>query len=190
MSEAWIEADDQELNDSIMRHEGVKSVIYGMFKSGKLRAAPGCDAEACMASDKWPAYLDSEGLPTVGVGHLITGNESYDSLGGLTDEQVHVQLAEDLQKHLESAKHLASASGMNIGGNSVVQRFMAEMCFNVGEAGYAKFRNGLRKLTSAVNGDGQFTNNDAANEHLDSTWARQVGTRAVEMVNTLRALDT
>lgn len=78
---------------------------------------------------------------------------------------------------------------MNIAGNLVVQRFMTEMCFNLGEAGYANFRNSLRKLASAVNADGQFTYNDAADEHLDSQWARQVGDRATEMVDTLRALD-
>jgi hypothetical protein len=57
------------------------------------------------------------------------------------------------------------------------------------EAGYANFRNGLRKLASAVNHDDQFTYNDATDEHLDSKWARQVGDRATEMVDALRALD-
>lgn len=184
----WIESTDRDLIDSVIRHEGGKDIIYAMFRSGALKAAPGCDAQACMDTNTWPAYLDSEGLPTVGVGHLITGNEPYDPLAGITDEQAKDQLAEDLVRHLASAKRLAAASGMNIAGNLVVQRFMTEMCFNLGEAGYSRFRNGLRKLASAVNRDGQFTYNDAADEHLDSTWARQVGGRATEMVDTLRTL--
>jgi lysozyme len=185
----WIESTDQELIDSVMRHEGEKATIYAMFRSGTLKAAPGCDAQACMDNNTWPAYLDSEGLPTVGIGHLITDNESYDPLAGITDEQAKDQLAADLDRHLASAKRLAAASGMHIAGNLVVQRFMTEMCFNLGETGYSNFRNGLRKLASAVNQDGQFTYNDAADEHLDSQWARQVGSRATEMVDTLRALD-
>jgi hypothetical protein len=78
---------------------------------------------------------------------------------------------------------------MNISGNHVVQRFMTEMCFNIGAAGYSRFKNGLKKLASAVNGDGQYTYNEAADEHLDSRWARQVKGRAHDMVDTLRALD-
>ena len=185
----WIESTDQELIDSVIRHEGDRVAIYARFRSGALKEAPGCDAEACMNNNTWPAYLDSEGLPTVGVGHLITGNESYDPLAGITDAQAKDQLAEDLERNLASAKRLAAASGMNIAGNLVVQRFMTEMCFNLGEAGYSNFKNGLRKLASAVNQDGQFTYNDAADEHLDSKWARQVGNRATEMVDTLRELD-
>ena len=185
----WIESTDQELIDSVIRHEGEKATIYAMFRSGKLKAAPGCNAEACMNNNTWPAYLDSEDLPTVGIGHLITGNEPYDPLAGITDEQARDQLAEDLEEKLADAKHLAAEAGMSISGNWVVQRFMTEMCFNLGKSSYWKFKNGLRKLASAVNQDGQFTYNDAADEHLDSKWARQVGGRATEMVDTLRELD-
>ena len=67
---------------------------------------------------------------------------------------------------------------------------MTEMCFNIGAGAYAKFKNGLKKLTSAVNGDGEFTYDDSANEHLDSKWAGQVKDRAHQMVDTLRALDS
>ncbi len=185
----WIESTDQELIDSVIRHEGEKATIWAMFRSGNLKAAPGCNAEACMNNNTWPAYLDSEDLPTVGIGHLITGNEPYDPLAGITDEQARDQLAEDLEEKLADAKHLAAEAGMNISGNWVVQRFMTEMCFNLGKSNYSKFKNGLRKLASAVNQDGQFTYNDAADEHLDSKWARQVGGRATEMVDTLRELD-
>ena len=185
----WIESTDDELIASIMKHEGNKEVIYRDIKSGRLKPAEGCDAQACMEQGTWPAYIDTEGLDTVGVGHLISGHEQYDCYGGVSDDVVMQQLATDLKTHLDAAKRLAAEQGMNIGGNYVVQRFMAELCFNIGAAGYAKFKNGLRKLTSAVNGDGEFTYNDAADEHLDSRWAKQVKGRAHDMVDTLRALD-
>ena len=90
---------------------------------------------------------------------------------------------------MKNAKRLAAKYEMKIDGKYVVQRFMTEMCFNIGFDGYSGFKNGLKKLTSAVNGDGKFTYNDAAAEHLNSKWAKQVRDRAPEMVNTLRDLD-
>jgi len=185
----WIKANDSELIASIKKHEGERDVIYSYLESGRLKAADGCDADACKEAGTWPAYVDTEGLDTVGIGHLITGDEDYDCYGGVTEDVVMKQLAEDLETHLASAKKLASDYGMNIGGNYTVQRFMTELCFNIGAASYANFKNGLKKLASAVNGDGQFTYNDAANEHLDSKWARQVKGRAKNMTDTLRALD-
>ena len=187
--EGWIESTDNELIASIIKHEGNRDVIYSHLKSGILKAAEGCDPEACMEQGTWPAYIDSEGLDTVGIGHLITGDEDYDCYGGVKEDIVMKQLAADLENHLVAAKKLASDNGINIDGNYAVQRFMTEMCFNIGASGYAKFKNGLKKLASAVNGDGKFTYNDAADEHLDSRWAKQVKGRAIEMTDTLRALD-
>ncbi|MGD8569088.1 MAG: hypothetical protein PVJ39_13450 [Gammaproteobacteria bacterium] len=185
----WIKSTDSELIASIIKHEGGKDVIYRNIDSGRLKPAANCDAGACRDNNTWPAYIDSEGLDTVGIGHLITGNEDYDCYSGVTDEVVMQQLAADLDQHLVATKELAADNGMNISGNHVVQRFMTELCFNIGAVGYSRFKNGLKKLASAVNGDGQYTYNDAADEHLDSRWARQVKGRANEMVDTLRALD-
>jgi lysozyme len=187
--DGWITADDHELLASITRHEGDKEVICQYLKSGTLKAADKCNADECIQNGSWPAYVDTEGLDTVGIGHLITGDEDYDCYAGLSDEVVMQQLATDLAQHLTAAKKLAAKNGMNINGNYVVQRFMTEMCFNIGAKRYAKFRNGLKKLASAVNKDGQYTYNDAADEHLDSRWARQVKGRANEMVDALRTLD-
>ena len=187
--DGWIESSDSDLVASVKKHEGDKDVIYGSLKSQRLTAAENCNAEDCIDKGAWPAYIDSEGKDTVGIGHLITGGEGYDCYAGVTDEIVMQQLASDLEQHLAAAKKLAAEHGMNIEGNYVVQRFMTELCFNIVATGYSKFRNGLRKLTSAVNGDGEFTYNDAADEHLDSRWASQVKGRAHNMVDTLRALD-
>jgi lysozyme len=185
----WIKSNDSELIKSIIKHEGDKQVIYREIKAGRLKAAEKCDAKTCIENNTWPAYVDTEGLDTVGIGHLITGDEDYDCYGGVTEEVVMKQLASDLETHLAAAKKLAADNNMSIEGNYAAQRFMTEMCFNIGAAGYSKFKNGLKKLASAVNGDGQHSYNDAANEHLDSRWARQVKGRAVAMTDTLRELD-
>lgn len=191
MSTDWIRSNDRELLDSIRRHEGTKDYIYTQIRANKIKVAEGCDAKDCMNAGLWPVYIDSKGLPTVGVGHLVTGKESYNPYAGITDTQAEHQLASDIEEHLNNAKEIANEKGMepNIGGNYVVQRFMTEMCFNIGKSGYLEFKNGLRKLASAVNNDGEFTYNEAADEHLDSKWRRDVGNRAIEMCNTLRALD-
>jgi GH24 family phage-related lysozyme (muramidase) len=186
----WISANDPELLASIVRHEGDIEAIYKYIEGGTLKTADGCDFDDCKAKNLWPSYLDTEGLPTVGIGHLITNNEEYDCNVGVTDDIVMQQLADDIEIHLSAAKKLAAERNIQIPGNYVVQRFMVEMCFNIGAGAYSKFNNGLKKLASAVNDDADYSYNDAANEHLDSKWARQVKSRAVEMVDTLRALDT
>jgi len=185
----WIETSDPELIASIKKHEGDRQVIYSHLRSGRLKASDKCDAQACMKAGTWPAYIDSEGLDTVGIGHLINGKENYDCYAGVTEDIVMKQLEDDLKTHLAAAKKLAQDHGMAVDGNYVVQRFMTEMCFNIGVGNYAKFKNGLKKLASAVNGDGKFTYNDAADEHLDSQWAKQVKGRAISMTDALRALD-
>ena len=188
--EDWISADDPELLASIARHEGGKEAIYKYIENGALTVADGCDFDNCKANDLWPAYLDSEGLPTVGVGHLITNAEDYDCNAGVADDTVKRQLAEDVETHLKAAKGLAAEHNMKIDRNYTVQRFMVEMCFNIGAGSYRKFTNGLKKLTSAVNGDGDYSYNESADEHLKSKWARLVKGGADDMVDTLRALDS
>ena len=188
--EEWIKSDDVKLMASIVRHEGDKGVIFSAISSARLQLADGCSADICKDNGTWPAYVDSEGLDTVGIGHLITGDEPYDCYAGVSDENVKDQLASDIRDHLASAKRLADQHNMQISGNYVAQRFMTELCFNIGASGYGNFKNGLKKLSSAVNGDGTYSYNDAADEHLDSKWAQQVGNRAIEMVATLRMLDS
>lgn len=187
----WIRPDDQDLMDSICHHEGEKDYIYSQIRANKLKVPAECNAEECMEKGLWPVYLDSKELKTIGIGHLINNKESYNPYQGITDAQAREQLAADIEEHLNNAKDVAASKGMEpkIAGNYVVQRFMTEICFNIGKGSYLKFKNGLKKLASAVNGDGEFTYGEAADEHLDSKWRRDVGNRAVEMCDTLRALD-
>lgn len=191
---AWIEANDSELRASITKHEGDLNTIFAMAAQNSLPIPPACNIAQCQERQLWPAYICSAGHNTVGIGHKITGNEGFDCYQGLTDEQVADLFARDIAEHLDAAKRIAQDYEMDIADNQVVQRFMVEMCFNIGAGTYRKFRNGLKKLTSAVNdntaSDSQVYNyNQAADEHLDSRWAKQVGDRAIAMTNTLRALD-
>ncbi len=104
----WISANDPELLASIVRHEGDKETIYEYIEEGTLKTADGCDFGDCKANNLWPSYLDTEGLPTVGVGHLITNNEDYDCNAGVADDVVMQQLADDVETHLNAAKKLAA----------------------------------------------------------------------------------
>jgi hypothetical protein len=115
--ENWISTDDDVLLASIMKHEGTKQLIYQYIESGQVKIAEGCNFVECKANDLWPAYLDTEGLETVGIGHLITNSENYNSHSGVNDNDVFKQLADDVATHLSAAKSLAAAQGMNIDGN-------------------------------------------------------------------------
>ncbi|MFQ5519589.1 MAG: glycoside hydrolase family protein, partial [Mariprofundus sp.] len=192
----WIKATDKKLIASIRKHEGEKKYILDNIGSAKLPIAGSCNVTACKRDNTWPAYICSAGHDTVGIGHLITGKEGFDCYAGISDKQAEKLLTEDLKTHLEAAKRLAAESGMTeIGGKYVVQRFMTELCFNIGSGSYRKFKNGLRKLTSAVNGEidskeGRiFTYTEAADEHLASKWKEDVGERAYTMTDTLKELD-
>jgi hypothetical protein len=105
--ENWISTDDDVLLASIIKHEGTKQLIYQYIESGQVKIAESCNFVECKASDLWPAYLDTEGLETVGIGHLITNTEAYDSRAGVNDKDVIKQLADDIDTHLSAAKSLA-----------------------------------------------------------------------------------
>ena len=82
----------------------------------------GDNIDKCKVNNTWPAYIDSVGLPTVGIGHLLTGNESYNCYEGVSDKNVEKQLASDIEQHLASAKIIASQYDMKIDDNYVVVR--------------------------------------------------------------------
>ena len=63
--------------------------------------------------------------------------------------------------------------------DSARQGVLVNMCFNLGLSGVMKFQNMRRALLA-----GDFDR--AADEMLDSRWARQVGNRAIELATQMR----
>jgi lysozyme len=119
-------------------------------------------------------YRDHLGYPTFGVGHLITEKDKEWGLKmgtPISKERVKECLEQDveivcseLDKNMKWWRDLSDAR----------QRVMANMCFNLGYPRLSKFKNYL----AAVQEEDWET---AAEEMLDSKWARQVGDRAVRL---------
>ena len=130
---------------------------------------------------KHDIYLDHLGLPTFGIGHLITDAdpESGQAVGTtISDERVQsafeadvVSVIEDCNKLYDDFDELPEE----------VQQIIANMMFNMGRTRLSKFR-GMKRGVDARDW------NTAADEMVDSRWYRQVTNRADRLVQRMRAI--
>jgi len=116
---------------------------------------------------KLKPYNDSEGYPTIGVGHLLSK--------GLSDRVVDLILEDDIAEAEEGLDKLFPA-WKNLSENR--KRALLNMSFNLGATRLRKFR----KMWVAINMDDW---KDAAREALDSKWALQVGPRSQRIASML-----
>jgi len=114
-------------------------------------------------------YDDSLGIPTIGYGFAIK------------DLTLDEDIAEEiLIRKLEKLKRNATARFKWLEDMPVeVQEVILNMCYQLGVTGTSKFRKAISALQE---GDWE----DAANEMLDSLWARQTPNRAKELSDTIR----
>ena len=108
-------------------------------------------------------YLDSEGIPTIGIGRNLRDV-------GLTDAEVDFLFATDYQRAVDRAKTFSVYAGLN----DVRRGVLVEMVFQMGRAGVAKFKN---FLAAAERADFYA----ASSEMLNSKWAKQTPERAKEL---------
>lgn len=123
---------------------------------------------------RYTPYEDTEGIPTVGVGHNLRAAPlgagwSYP----LTDAQVDVLLDQDLLNVFHDLDRSLSWWAQLC---DVRQRVLANMCFNMGINGLMTFRNTLSAMR-----EGRYA--DAAAGMLQSKWATQVGARAKRLAD-------
>lgn len=118
------------------------------------------------------AYKDSEGYLTIGVGHLIDKKKG----GRLPDFIIDLLLEYDIDAKINQIK---SALPWIEKLSDARQRVVINMVFNLGLAGFQKFRNAIAAM-KAEDWD------VAAAEMLNSKWARQVGPRAERLAQMMR----
>ena len=106
-------------------------------------------------------YTDTVGKLTIGVGRNLTDN----GVSELEAEGMCIRDMDDVDADLD--RNVAWWREMS----EPRQMVFVDMCFNLGWPRFSQFR---RMLASAEDGD----YDTAADEMIDSRWARQVGTRA------------
>ena len=135
-----------------------------MYDAEKLRAELERDE-----GYKDTAYLDTEGIPTIGVGHNLTTNP----VSGIL---IADWLTEDIAIAEQSLDNLYHPWR---GLTDVRQRVLVNMAFNMGQSRLG----GFRKMWAAIRAQDY---EEAAVQMLDSKWAGQVGPRAPRLADMMR----
>lgn len=137
-------------------------------------------------------YSDSKGHPTVGIGFNLDRDGAEKRLKAigldykavragrvkLTDAQIDALYAEDVKAAAETARSILGKSTYEA-LNDARKTVVIDMVFNLGSAGFAKFKNMIAALQKA-----DFAK--AAREMQDSLWYGQVGYRAQDDVASMR----
>ena len=113
-------------------------------------------------------YPDSVGVLTIGYGRNLER--------GITKEEAEFLLLNDLKISKHEAKRMGFYEGLTDNRKDVI----VEMIFNLG---LTRFKN-FKKTIGYIN---QANHSAAADEMLDSRWAKQVGQRALTLSNKFRA---
>ncbi len=124
-------------------------------------------------------YLDTEHLPTFGIGHLVTEQDiEYGWPVGtpVTDERILQVFHDDVEvSYTDACTLFLNFSSLP----ENVQRVCINMAFNLGRNRLSKFKN----MITAVN-EGNYSK--AAEEMIDSKWYGQTGRRAKELGEIMR----
>ena len=128
-------------------------------------------------------YLDHLGLPTCGIGHLITEwDEEHGKPVGteVSEERVNELFAKDIEVTISECKELFE----NFDDlPDEVQKICANMMFNMGRprlSGFKKFR------AAIANKDWS----ECAVQMEDSRWHKQVTNRANRLISRMRAIES
>lgn len=132
---------------------------------------------------KYEVYLDHLGLPTFGIGHLVTEwDEEYGKPVGtpVSEERVNNCFKVDVEGTISECQKLFN----NFDDlPEEVQKICANMMFNMGRprlSGFKKF------IASLENKDWQ----ECAVQMEDSRWHKQVTNRANRLISRMRAVES
>ena len=127
---------------------------------------------------KHVVYEDSEGFPTVGYGHKVTKVDGL-KVGDTIDDAKADQL---FNQDIEKAKSGAKTVITNFDAlPDEVRHILTEMVYQMGASGVKKFENTLEHIK---NGDYK----KAAQEMLNSEWAKQTPSRAKALAERMERL--
>lgn len=121
-------------------------------------------------------YLDTLGLKTAGIGHLLTGPERDMAVGtAVSDKQIEEWYAKDIPRSIHIARNVVKNYDQL---DQVRQRVLVQLAFNMGNR-LAGFKKAIAAIESC-----DFKR--AADELQDSKWFTQVGRRGPETCYAMR----
>ena len=131
---------------------------------------------------KYEIYLDHLGLPTFGIGHLVTKEDKeHGKPVGTVIEQERVQQVFNLDMAVTINDCMTLYSDFAHLPDEC-QKIVANMMFNMGRPRLSKFK-GMKAGVDARDW------NEAADQMVDSRWYTQVPNRARRLVSRMRALS-
>ncbi len=151
-----LKQEPEAVDQEVEQEEGFKTRFY-LYTAGHNTFGFGYNADAN------PLHLPQEYLNHVCV-NGITRDEA---------ETLLIQMVDEVQKTL-----LVKLEGFS-DLNRVRQDVLTDMAYNLGVGGLLKFKNTLAHIRNGLY-------DQAADEMLDSNWARQVGHRATVLAEKMR----
>ena len=124
-------------------------------------------------------YLDTLGKRTVGVGHLCV-EDFWEDDKEYEEKFLMTILEHDLSDAIKGANDLLAENGC-MDMNEKAHEINIEMVFQLGKTGVSKFRNMWKALST-------LDYSTAAEQMLDSRWAKQTPNRANGMADIMRSL--
>ena len=130
---------------------------------------------------KYEVYLDHLGLPTFGIGHLITKDDPEYQMGmGTPIDEIRVNevFEQDINVTIGECRRLFYHWDKL---PKEVQLITANMMFNMGRPRLSQFK----KMIQAIR-DGDWI--EAGNQMQDSRWYKQVTNRADRLISRMKAV--
>ena len=130
----------------------------------------------------YAVYLDHLGLPTFGIGHLVTQDDpeyQWDVDNPISEERVNEAFESDMNIVLDDCQTLYDDFDEL---PEEAQHIIANMMFNMGRPRLSRFH----KMKRAVDNREW---EEAANQMKDSRWYKQVTNRANRLVERMRKVN-
>lgn len=122
-------------------------------------------------------YKDTLGKRTIGYGHLCTDNEEWKDGKAYTIEYLNDVFEGDFNEAVRQTEQLIGNLVLHKEANEII----IEMVFQLGMSGVSKFK----KMWAALKNQNY---DEAANQMLDSKWAKQTPNRAKDLSEIMRGL--
>ena len=122
-------------------------------------------------------YKDTLGKRTVGYGHLCTDDENWEDGKCYDNAYLNDVFEIDFMEATKQAEELIGNLVLENKANEII----LEMVFQLGKTGVSKFK----KMWEALSGQDY---NKAADEMLDSKWAKQTKNRAEHLAEIMHSL--